>query len=119
MDTALTASAMEAGIIAALAAALALPAIRSARRALIPAAAALTFASAFVTKYGAFRESPLHLIGGHWNFDGKPWDVVLLLVIAGLFARFGIARGHGTGGRRLRRAALDRLRRPGVDAGRP
>ena len=79
------ASLMGAGIIAALAMLVALPAIAGPRRWYIPLVGMVAFLGEFTTVWPSFRGSPLALIGGNWNWSGKLADLVMLLLIAGMF----------------------------------
>jgi len=93
MDSALVASLADAGLAAAIVAALALPAVFRGRLLLALLAVLLAFGDDFITDWGHYKTSPLNLIAGSWNWNGKAFDLVFLvlaafvLVASGLFNR--------------------------------
>ena len=64
------------------------PALR--RPALVLLAAALAFLDAFTTAWPGFRGTPLHVIGGNWNWSGKLLDFAVLVAVAALFVVTGL-----------------------------
>ncbi|HEY3776570.1 MAG TPA: CPBP family intramembrane glutamic endopeptidase [Rhizomicrobium sp.] len=87
MNVPLYASLCDAGIAAGIVLLLALPAIFRPARALIAIAVAVAFLDDFATVWPNVRGSPLDIIHGRWNWNGKLLDIVVLLVIAAIFVR--------------------------------
>ncbi len=90
MDASLSASLIQSGLATGIIAALALPALRPPGRALLLPVAALAFLDVFATVWPAFRGTPLHFIGGSWNWNGKLVDLAVLAVVAALFVVTGL-----------------------------
>jgi membrane protease YdiL (CAAX protease family) len=71
---------------------LALPALFGPNRRWLLLAPVLAFIDEFSTTFPGYRTSPLHIIAGQWNWEGKIVNLVVLVAIAVFF----IARGTFT-----------------------
>lgn len=82
MDATLTASLADAFLFAGLAAVLAGPAWVGRSRALALWAVAIPFADEFAVDWPHFRTSPLNILSGHWNWNGKVLELAVLVAFA-------------------------------------
>jgi membrane protease YdiL (CAAX protease family) len=78
----LPACALGGGIAAALVFVLAIPALRGPNRWLVPVAMFAAFCDEFFLDLPDFRNDPLDFIGGHWNWTGKLFELVIALLFA-------------------------------------
>jgi len=90
MNSALVASLADAGLAASIVAVLALPAIFRGRLLLALLAVLLAFGDDFFTDWGSYRASPLYLVHGSWNWNGKAFDLVFLLLAAFVLVASGL-----------------------------
>jgi hypothetical protein len=81
----LLSSALSAGFVLLLT----LPALRGPNRRWLLLAPLLAFLDEFSTTFPGYRTSPLHIIAGDWNWEGKIVNLVVLIAIAAFFIALG------------------------------
>lgn len=88
----LYASLLSSGLSAGFVLMLALPALSGPNRRWLLLAPALAFLDEFSTTFPGYRTSPLHIMAGQWNWEGKIINLVVLVLVAAFF----ISRGTFT-----------------------
>lgn len=84
VNSTLVTSLADAAFFAALAALLASPALFGRSRTLLLWAVAIIFADEFAVDWPHYRSSPLNLLPGDWNWNGKLLELAVLVAFAGV-----------------------------------
>jgi len=89
MNAPLISSVMDAGIAAAIVAVFALPALFRGRALPALLAIVLSFMNDFIESWGRFKGTPLYLIHGNWNWNGKLFNLAALILVSVLLVAVG------------------------------